>query len=82
MYIRAIDRRLTQMIAYFLVMNSKRCNNWAIAACMQHLLAVILVVIIVVFFSYNIMVEYILCSLFLTFTIFGNVVNVSSKGPV
>ena len=50
---------------------------------MQHLVAVILVVIIVVFFFfYNIMVEYISCSLFLTFTIFANVVNVSSKGPV
>ena len=46
-------------------------------------MAVILEVIIVVFFfSHNIMVEYVSCSLFLTFTIFGNVVNVSSKGPV
>ena len=26
MYLRAVGRRLTQMIAYFLVMNSKRCN--------------------------------------------------------
>ena len=48
---------------------------------MQHWVAVILVVIIV-FFFYNIMVEYISCSLFLTFTIFAKVVNVSSKGPV
>ena len=48
---------------------------------MQHLVAVILVVNIVVFF-YNIMVVYISCSLFLTFIIFANVVNVSSKGPV
>ena len=26
MYLRAVGRRFTQMNAYFLVMNSKRCN--------------------------------------------------------
>ena len=29
MYLRAIGRGFTQMIAYFPVMNSKRCNNLA-----------------------------------------------------
>ena len=28
-YLRTIDRRFTQMIAYFLAMNSKRCNTEA-----------------------------------------------------
>ena len=27
MYLRTVGRRFTQMIAYFVVMNSKRCNN-------------------------------------------------------
>ena len=28
MYLRTIGRRVTQMIAYFLVMNSKRCKEF------------------------------------------------------